>query len=83
MDALSSSTTTSPTLSPAPTTPVPLAPAPPTPRPPTTVSTGPAPALDTAPLPLSVQRDLLRPPSPPLMTGEEMSALLRAVVGGA
>ena len=42
----------------------------------------PAPALDAPPLPLSVQREQLRPPSAPLMTGEQMSALLRAVGDG-
>jgi hypothetical protein len=29
-----------------------------------------------------VQREQLRPPSAPLMTGEQMTALLRAVVTG-
>lgn len=82
MDALSSSMTASPALSTPPSPPVPLPPAAPTPRSGTAASAAPAPALDTAPLPLNVQRDLLRPPSPPLMTGEQMSALLRAVVGG-
>jgi len=33
-------------------------------------------------LPLTVQRDQLRPPAPPVMTGEQMSALLRAVLTG-
>ncbi len=50
----------------------------PAPGPGAAAEPGPAPAL----LPLAVQREQLRPPLPPVMTGEQMTELLRAVVSG-
>lgn len=44
--------------------------------------TGTAPTAPTL-LPLTAQREQLRPPAPPVMTGEQMTALLRAVISGA
>ena len=53
---------------------------PPLPRP---AADGPAaPSFDAPPPPLSVQREQLRPPEPPLMTTEQMRTLLDAVVTG-
>lgn len=83
MDAMSSlSPGTAPPLPPAPA-PRPGGPATPAPAvAPATSLNAPPPALETSPLPLSVQREQLRPPAVPLMTGEEMTALLRALLGG-
>ena len=87
MDALSANPTATPSalLGATPASTAALAPA----APPTRSGTAPnattapaTPAVDAPALPLSVQRDQLRPPAPPLMTGAEMSALLRAVVSG-
>ena len=40
------------------------------------------PVGDTPPLPVGLQREQLRPPVPPLMTREQMVALLDAMVNG-
>ena len=82
MDALASSTTVSTALPALPTPvrePSPERPTPRTAPPPTT----PPPALDAPPLPLAVQREQLKPPPAPLMSGEQMTALLNAVIHGA
>ncbi len=80
MDALAPTTTTVPTLQVRP--PAPRGAAPPEDRPTPPPST-PAPSLEAPPLPLLVQRDQLRPPVGPLMSGEQMSALLQVLLGGA
>lgn len=83
MDALTSAAhSTTPSLPP---TPAPRSAAPATPTPaiaPATSYEAPPPPLASPPPPLSVQREHLLPPSTPLMTGEQMTALLRAVVTG-
>lgn len=48
---------------------------------------GASPAAGTAPtaptlLPLVAQREQLRPPVPPVMTGAQMTALLRMIISG-
>ena len=82
MDAIAPSTSSVPALPALPLPsrePTPERPTPRTAPPPTT----PAPSLEAPPLPLSVQREQLKPPPPPIMSGEQMSALLNAVLHGA
>ncbi len=81
MDALASTPTVFPALPAQPLPPrEPTAerPAPRTAPPPTS----PAPNLEAPPLPLTVQREQLKPPPAPLMSGEQMTALLNAMIQG-
>ncbi len=69
---------------PAPPAPVRAVPpvAPPAPAPAPPAATG-EPTVETPPLPPAVQREHLRPPAAPLMTRDQMVALLSAAVTGA